>query len=69
MLTSHGVVSLVSGTCWIHDYSGVDILRSEKDGQHFVIELNSTPGWQGLQTVTERNIAGAVVDLILGKRG
>jgi RimK family alpha-L-glutamate ligase len=51
------------------DYSGVDILRSEKDGQRYVIELNSTPGWQGLQTVTERNIAGAVVDFILGKRG
>jgi RimK family alpha-L-glutamate ligase len=51
------------------DYSGVDILRSEKDGQHYVIELNSTPGWQGLQTVTERNITGAVVNFILGKRG
>ena len=51
------------------DYSGVDILKSERDGQNYVIELNSTPGWQGLQTVTERNIAGAVVDFILEKRG
>jgi RimK family alpha-L-glutamate ligase len=51
------------------DYSGVDILRSEKDGQRYVIELNSTPGWQGIQTVTERNITGAVVNFILGKRG
>ena len=51
------------------DYSGVDILRSEKDGQHYVIELNSTPGWQGLQTVTKKNIAGLLVEYLVSKIG
>ena len=51
------------------DYSGVDILRSEVDGEAYVVELNSTPGWQGLQTVTDKNIAGAIVDFILAKLG
>ena len=51
------------------EYSGVDILRSEEDGTAHVVELNSTPGWQGLQTVTERNIAGLIVDFILDKLG
>jgi RimK family alpha-L-glutamate ligase len=51
------------------EYSGVDLLRSEEDGRVYVIELNSTPGWQGLQTVTEENIAGLVVDHLLSKTG
>jgi ribosomal protein S6--L-glutamate ligase/tetrahydromethanopterin:alpha-L-glutamate ligase len=51
------------------EYSGVDILLSEEDGTSHVVELNSTPGWQGLQTVTERNIAGLIVDFILDKLG
>jgi ribosomal protein S6--L-glutamate ligase/tetrahydromethanopterin:alpha-L-glutamate ligase len=51
------------------EYSGVDILRSEEDGTAHVVELNSTPGWQGLQTVTERNMAGLIVDFILDKLG
>ena len=49
------------------EYSGVDLLRSEDDGRVYVIELNSTPGWQGLQTVTEENIAGLIVDRIQSK--
>ena len=49
------------------EYSGVDLLRSEEDGRIYVIELNSTPGWQGLQTVTEANIARLVVDFLLSK--
>ena len=51
------------------EYSGVDLLRSEEDGRVYVIELNSTPGWQGLQTVTEENIASLVVDHLLLKIG
>jgi ribosomal protein S6--L-glutamate ligase len=49
------------------EYSGVDLLRSEIDGTVYVVELNSTPGWQGLQTVTARNIAGIVAEHILSK--
>jgi RimK family alpha-L-glutamate ligase len=51
------------------EYSGVDLLRSEEDERVYVIELNSTPGWQGLQTVTEENIAALVVDYLLSKIG
>jgi len=51
------------------EYSGVDLLRSERDGGVYVVELNSTPGWRGLQTVTDRDIAGALVDYILRKLG
>ena len=47
------------------EYSGVDILYSEEDGEPYVIELNSTPGWQGLQTVTEKNITSLVVEYLL----
>ncbi len=51
------------------EYSGVDLLLSERDDGVYVVELNSTPGWQGLQTVTDRDIAGALVDHILAKLG
>jgi len=51
------------------DYSGVDLLRSESDGRVYVVELNSTPGWRGLQTVTDFDITGRLVDFILGKLG
>lgn len=48
-------------------YSGVDILKSERDGSHYVVELNSTPGWQGLQTVTDFNIAKMLIDKIISQ--
>ena len=51
------------------EYSGVDILHSEEDGEPYVIELNSTPGWQGLQTVTKKDITALVVDYLLSKIG
>ena len=49
------------------EYSGVDLLRSERDGEAYVIELNSTPGWQGLQTVTEKDVASLLVNYVLSK--
>ena len=49
------------------DYTGVDILTSETDGEAYVIEVNSTPGWEGLQTVTDMSIADVVVDHLLSK--
>jgi RimK family alpha-L-glutamate ligase len=51
------------------EYSGVDILCSENDGEAYVIELNSTPGWQGLQTVSESDITALVVDYLFSKIG
>jgi len=49
------------------EYTGVDILKSEKGNGFYVVELNSTPGWEGLQTVTEKNISDQVVDHLLSK--
>ena len=51
------------------EYSGVDILLSEEDSEPYVIELNSTPGWQGLQRVTENNITSLVIDYLFTKIG
>jgi len=51
------------------EYAGVDLLRSERDGSVYVTELNSTPGWQGLQTVTETNISAVIADHILSRLG
>lgn len=45
--------------------AGVDILESSK-GPLFV-EVNSQPGWRGLQSVTRVNIADEIVDFILSE--
>jgi RimK family alpha-L-glutamate ligase len=49
------------------DYTGVDLLRSEEDETFYVIEVNSTPGWEGLQTVTTKRISDIIVDHLLSK--
>jgi glutathione synthase/RimK-type ligase-like ATP-grasp enzyme len=43
--------------------AGVDIL--ENPSGPFVIEINSQPGWMGLQSVAQTNIADAIVDFIV----
>jgi RimK family alpha-L-glutamate ligase len=43
------------------DYAGVDLLPS-REGSVFVIEVNSIPGWRGLQHATGLDVAGAIVD-------
>jgi RimK family alpha-L-glutamate ligase len=42
------------------DYAGVDLLPAA-DGEVYVLEVNGIPGWEGLQTTTEVDIAGAIV--------
>jgi RimK family alpha-L-glutamate ligase len=48
------------------DYTGVDLLSSV-DGDLYLIEVNSTPGWKGLQNVTDKNISEEIVDCIISK--
>jgi RimK family alpha-L-glutamate ligase len=48
-------------------YAGVDILESKNRGLQ-VIELNSTPGWEGLQSVNKIDITKNLVDFILNQR-
>ena len=47
------------------ELAGVDILQTE-DGP-LLIEVNSQPGWKGLQTVTEINIADEIIGHVLSK--
>lgn len=46
------------------EYAGVDLLQAE-DGRIYVLEVNSIPGWRGLQRTTTQNIADLIVDHIL----
>lgn len=45
--------------------AGVDILESNKG--YLIVELNSQPGWRGLQSVTQTNIADCIVDYMLSE--
>ena len=47
------------------EYAGVDLLPLA-DGRLFVLEVNSIPAWQGLQSVAEVDIAGAIVEHLVG---
>ena len=42
-------------------YAGVDLLPLS-DGRVFVLEVNGIPAWQGLQSVTDVDVAAAIVD-------
>jgi RimK family alpha-L-glutamate ligase len=48
------------------DYCGVDVIR-DKNGKLWVLEVNSIPAWQGLQSVTSTNIAQVLVDDFLSR--
>lgn len=48
------------------DYAGVDLMESE-DGEIFVVEVNSIPGWRGLEKISACNIAGQIIDYVLHK--
>jgi ribosomal protein S6--L-glutamate ligase len=45
--------------------TGVDILESPKGP--LVVELNSQPGWRGLQSVTKINIADEIIEYTLSE--
>jgi RimK family alpha-L-glutamate ligase len=43
------------------EYAGVDLLPLP-DGRVFVLEVNGIPGWKGLQSVTDVDVAAAIVE-------
>jgi RimK family alpha-L-glutamate ligase len=45
--------------------AGVDILEAPKGP--LIVEVNSQPGWRGLQSVTSVNIAEAIVDFVISE--
>jgi len=47
------------------EVAGVDILEGS-DGP-LVIEVNSQPGWKGLQSVGDVDIAEEIVSFVLGR--
>lgn len=47
------------------EYAGVDLLPAV-DGTVFVLEVNGVPGWQGLQRATGIDVAGAIVEHLIG---
>jgi RimK family alpha-L-glutamate ligase len=46
------------------DYAGVDLMPAE-DGKTYVIEINSIPGWRGLQKTTDQSIAERIINNVL----
>lgn len=48
------------------EYAGVDLLPAE-DGQTYVLEVNSIPGWRGLCKTTTQDIAGTIVDYVMSR--
>jgi len=49
------------------DYAGVDLIPDHAGGA-LVIEVNGVAAWRGLQSVTEANIAGLLVDDLLQRK-
>ncbi|MCS7112176.1 MAG: RimK family alpha-L-glutamate ligase [Ignisphaera sp.] len=47
------------------DVAGVDIAVA--DGKPYVLEINSQPGWRGLQTITDKDIALEIARYVIEK--
>ncbi len=45
------------------DYAGVDLLPAE-DGRIFVVEVNSIPGWRGLDRTVSFDVADRIVEYV-----
>ena len=46
------------------DYAGVDLIRS-KEGTK-VLEINSNPGFKGITQATGADVAGSILDYMVG---
>ncbi len=51
------------------EYTGVDLMRSDVDGTLYTLEVNSTPGWEGLQKVTSTDIAERLIEHVFEQLG
>lgn len=56
-------LAIDAAKCLGCEISGVDILESSNGP--LIVELNSQPGWRGLQSVTKENIADCIIGHIL----
>ena len=48
------------------DIAGVDIVET-RSGEKFIIELNTQPGWRGIQSVSDVDIAREIVKFLIEK--
>ncbi len=57
------IANLAESACKVLDidYAGVDLMQ-DKQGQFYIIEVNSIPAWYGLQNVVNFNIASCLID-------
>jgi len=57
------IAALAESACKVLDinYAGVDLMQ-DKNGQFYIIEVNSIPAWYGLQGVVDYNIASCLID-------
>jgi len=59
-----GDISVRAAEALKADYAGIDILPGE-DGNSYLIEVNSIPGWRGLKKATGFDAAESLVDYVL----
>lgn len=57
------ITNLAESACKVLDidYAGVDLMQ-DKNGNFYIIEVNSIPAWYGLQKVVNFNIASCLID-------
>lgn len=58
-------MAIKSAECVGCKIAGVDILETRKGP--YVVEVNSQPGWKGLQSVTRINVADRIVEFVLSQ--
>jgi len=47
------------------EIAGVDLI--DEGGKVTVLEINSQPGWRGLQTVTDKSISDTIADYVISR--
>jgi ribosomal protein S6--L-glutamate ligase len=57
-------VAIKSASATGCNWSGVDIMIDEKDGTPYVLEVNSSPGLEGIEGATQKDIAGEMIKAI-----
>jgi RimK family alpha-L-glutamate ligase len=48
------------------DYAGVDLMPAA-DGRLYVLEVNGSPGWEGIQATTSVDIAREIAEVVISK--
>jgi hypothetical protein len=49
-------------------WSGVDMMKNKRDGKLYIIEINSSPGTEGIEKATGKSIVEMVINFLLDKK-